>query len=192
MNTMSPWYFRWWMRCKISLYRLAWSKTVSVTGSPDCKQPLLIRGQGRILFEPGVRIGSKVYQGYLNTYANFTLRGEDSQIRIGEDVALNNNVSLTADRASIYIGKGTVTGINLSVHTSDRYNTDPVLRHMDQRPTHTVIIGENVFIGDNVMILKGVKIGRNAVIGAGSVVTHSVPENVLAAGNPCRVIRTLT
>lgn len=188
---MSPWYFRWWMRCKITLYRYAWSKTVTVNGRPNCKQPLLIRGRGTVLFDKGVSIGSKAYQGYLNTYGNFTLRGDGCQIRIGEKVALNNNVCLTADRASIYIGKGTVTGVNLSIHTSDRYNTDPVLRHMDQRPTHTVIIGENVFIGDNVQILKGVKIGNNAVIGAGSVVTHSIPENVLAAGNPCCIIRTL-
>ncbi|NLT04108.1 MAG: acyltransferase [Bacteroidales bacterium] len=192
MITMIPWYFNWWLRCKIRLYRFAWSKTVAVSGRPDCKQPLLIRGEGRVQFAAGVRVGSKTYQGYLNTYGNFTVRGEESLIRIGEQVSLNNNASLTADRASIYIGKGTVTGINLSIHTSDRYNTDPVLRHMDQRPTHTVIIGENVFLGDNVMILKGVKIGNNAVIGAGSVVTHSIPENVLAAGNPCTVIRTLT
>lgn len=192
MITMSPWYLRWWMHCKINLYRHAWSKTVAVSGRPDCKQPLLIRGQGRVIFDKDVCVGSKAYQGYLNTYANFTLRGEASLIRIGEQVTLNNNVSLTADRASIYIGKGTVTGVNLSIHTSDRYNTDPALRHMDQRPSHTVIVGENVFFGDNVIVLKGVKIGNNAVIGAGSVVTHNVPENVLAAGNPCRVIRTLT
>jgi maltose O-acetyltransferase len=54
-----------------------------------------------------------------------------------------------------------------------------------------VFIGRNVFVGANSLILKGVTIGDNSVIGAGSVVTSSIPENVIAAGNPCRVIRAL-
>jgi maltose O-acetyltransferase len=54
-----------------------------------------------------------------------------------------------------------------------------------------VVVGENVFVGDRTMILKGVTIGRDAVIGAGSVVTKSIPEAVIAAGNPARVIREL-
>lgn len=54
-----------------------------------------------------------------------------------------------------------------------------------------VVIGNNAFIGANSVILPGVTIGENSVIGAGSVVTHSIPDNVVAAGNPCRVISTL-
>jgi galactoside O-acetyltransferase len=54
-----------------------------------------------------------------------------------------------------------------------------------------VEIGENVFVGDGTIILKGVTIGRNSVIGAGSVVVSSVPEGVVAAGNPARVVREL-
>jgi acetyltransferase-like isoleucine patch superfamily enzyme len=55
-----------------------------------------------------------------------------------------------------------------------------------------VTIGRRVFIGTNSIILKGVTIGHNTVIGAGSVVTTDIPENVVAAGNPCRPIRTLS
>lgn len=54
-----------------------------------------------------------------------------------------------------------------------------------------VTIKDNVFVGANVTILPGVTIGENSIIGAGSVVTHSIPDNVVAAGNPCKVIMTL-
>ena len=53
-------------------------------------------------------------------------------------------------------------------------------------------VGNNVWIGGNVTVLPGVSIGDDSVIGAGSVVTKDIPENVIAAGNPCRVIRKIT
>jgi acetyltransferase-like isoleucine patch superfamily enzyme len=55
-----------------------------------------------------------------------------------------------------------------------------------------VELGEDVFIGDGAKILKGVSIGRHSVVGAGSIVTTSIPEGVVAAGNPARVIRSLS
>lgn len=54
-----------------------------------------------------------------------------------------------------------------------------------------VVLEDNIFVGINALILKGVKIGRNTIIGAGSVVTHDIPANCVAAGNPCKVIMTL-
>ena len=54
-----------------------------------------------------------------------------------------------------------------------------------------VTIGENVWIGAGVVIVPGVHIGRNSVIGAGSIVTKDIPENVVAVGNPCRVLREI-
>ena len=54
-----------------------------------------------------------------------------------------------------------------------------------------ITIGKNVWIGAGVIVLPGVNIGDNSVIGAGSVVTKDIPENVVAYGNPCRVIRTI-
>lgn len=55
-----------------------------------------------------------------------------------------------------------------------------------------VHIGENAWIGANVVIVPGVRIGENAVIGAGSVVTKDIPDNTLAVGNPCRVLREIS
>ena len=55
-----------------------------------------------------------------------------------------------------------------------------------------VTVGHNVWIGGNVVILPGVSIGDNSIIGGGSVVTKDIPANVIAVGNPCKVIRELT
>lgn len=55
----------------------------------------------------------------------------------------------------------------------------------------SIEVGDNVWIGGNVVVLSGAKIGKNTTIGAGSVVTKDIPENVLAVGNPCRVVREL-
>ena len=56
---------------------------------------------------------------------------------------------------------------------------------------HPIKIEDGVWIGGGAILLPGVTIGRNSVIGAGSVVTRSIPENVVAVGNPCRVIKTI-
>lgn len=163
-----------------------------MTGKPFLNQALLIMGEGMVHVGNNVQIGYEPSPGYWSGYAYFDLRGEKSVINIEDNVVLNNNTSLTADGASISIGKNTLVGVNLSVMTSDGHALSPSIRKIGSFPCLPVSIGENVFIGDNVMILKGVNIGRNAVIGAGSVVTSDIPENAVAAGNPCRVIRILS
>ena len=55
-----------------------------------------------------------------------------------------------------------------------------------------ITVGDNVWFGMNVCVLPGVKIGNNSIIGAGSVVTKDIPDNVIAVGNPCRVLRSIT
>ena len=68
---------------------------------------------------------------------------------------------------------------------------DPSLRNRGLQYNKEVHIGENVWIGAGVVIVPGVSIGKNAVIGGGSVVTKDIPENVVAVGNPCRVLREI-
>jgi maltose O-acetyltransferase len=159
-------------------------------GSPILKQPLLIKGNGQVHLGENVQIGFESSSGFWSTYAYFDLRGSGS-IRIGDNVMINNNIALTADGASIQIGRETVTGINLSVMTSDGHCLDPKHRHDGPVKCLPVTIGEHVFIGDNVTILKGVHIGENAVIGANSLVTKDIPANAVASGNPCQVLRML-
>lgn len=86
----------------------------------------------------------------------------------------------------ITLGKKVRVGANTTIISGDAHQDDP--RAGKNKPIN---IGDNVWIGSNVMILKGVTIGRNSVVGAGSIVTRSIPENVVAAGNPCKVIKPL-
>ncbi len=159
-------------------------------GRPILRQPLMIKGEGNVYVGDKVQIGFESSSGFWSTYAYFDLRG-NAEIRIGSNVMINNNIALTADGASIQIGSGTVTGINLSVMTSDGHSLDPLHRHDGPVNSFPVVIGEQVFIGDNVTILKGVTIGDNTVIGANSLVVSDMPANVVASGNPCKILRTL-
>ena len=79
-------------------------------------------------------------------------------------------------------------GPNVTIATAN-HPIDPELRGRALQYNKDVYIGENVWIGAGVMIVPGVHIGKNAVIGAGSVVTKDIPDNVVAVGNPCRVLR---
>lgn len=86
----------------------------------------------------------------------------------------------------IEIGDNVRCGANVTILDGDAHFDDP--RSSGSSP---VVIEDNVWIGKDVTILKGVRIGKNSLIGANSVVTKSIPGNVIAAGNPCRVIRPL-
>lgn len=87
---------------------------------------------------------------------------------------------------SIRLGGGIRCGANTLITDSDWHPGDP--RSGDQRP---IVIEDNVWLGAGSTVMKGVTIGRNSVIGAGSVVTKDIPADVIAAGNPCRIIRKL-
>jgi len=87
---------------------------------------------------------------------------------------------------SIRLGGGIRCGANTLITDSDWHPGDP--RSGDPRP---IVIEDNVWLGAGSTVMKGVTIGRNSVIGAGSVVTKDIPADVIAAGNPCRIIRKL-
>ena len=82
-------------------------------------------------------------------------------------------------------------GPNVVIATAN-HPIDPELRARGLQYVKDVYIGENVWIGAGAVIVPGVKIGKNSVIGAGSVVTKDIPENVVAVGNPCRVLREIS
>lgn len=88
---------------------------------------------------------------------------------------------------TVIIGNNVRCGANVTIMDGDAHFDDP--RSGGSSP---IIIEDNVWIGKDVTILKGVRIGKNSLVGANSVVTKSIPANVIAAGNPCRVIRPLT
>lgn len=87
---------------------------------------------------------------------------------------------------SITLGKDVLCGANTLITDSDWHTDDS--RCGDPEP---IIIENNVWLGEGVKVLKGVTIGENSVIGAGSVVTKNIPKDVIAAGNPCKVIKEI-
>jgi maltose O-acetyltransferase len=123
-------------------------------------------------FEPVFRceFGTNISLGD-NFYANY-----DCLMLDAHDIVIGNNV-LLGPRVSLFTA-------NHAIDSAERIEGGCYAR-----PIH---IEDNVWLGGNVTVLPGVTIGANAIIGAGSVVTRSVPPNVIAAGNPCRVIREIT
>ena len=111
------------------------------------------------------------------------------QISVGRHFFANFNFTVL-DEAAVTIGDNCFVGPNVSIYTAC-HSTDPVERNSRKEWAEPVSIGDNVWIGGGITILPGVKIGNNVTIGAGSVVTKDIPDNVVAAGNPCRIIKSL-
>ena len=110
-------------------------------------------------------------------------------VHFGNHVYANFNLTMVDD-THIYFGDHTLFGPNVTVATAGH----PILPHLREHgcqynaPVH---IGKNCWIGAGAVIVPGVSIGDNTVIGAGSVVTKDIPANVVAVGNPCKVIREI-
>ena len=113
-----------------------------------------------------------------------------SHVHMGSNIYANFNLTLVDD-GHIYIGDWVKFRPNVTIVTAGH----PVLPELRKEPTlqfnKDVHIEECVWIGAGVIVLPGVTIGKNSVIGAGSVVTRDIPENVVAVGNPCRVMRPI-
>ncbi|MBR6404394.1 MAG: sugar O-acetyltransferase [Eubacterium sp.] len=110
-------------------------------------------------------------------------------IHFGSRVYANFNLT-AVDDGHIYVGDNVMIGPNVTIATAEHpIETEP--RRLGLQSNKDVHIEENVWIGAGVVVLPGVTIGKNSVIGAGSVVTKDIPENVVAVGNPCRVIREI-
>lgn len=126
-----------------------------------------------------------------NTYIEPPFRCDYGyNIEVGDNFYANYNVTIL-DIAKVTIGDNVMLAPNVSIYTAGH----PI--HKDMRNTGyeygiEITIGNDVWIGGNTVIVPGVKIGNGVVIGAGSVVTKDIPDNVIAAGNPCKVIREIT
>ena len=156
----------------------------------------------------------------LNYYNGFALfvRFKDSVIKLGSRCVFNSNstsnliginhkciISTLTKNSEIIIGdncgfSGTTIGCTVSIKIGNnvRCGANTLITdtdwHMDDPRSgkcKPIIIEDNVWLGINSSVLKGVTIGKNSVIGAGSVVTKNIPANVIAAGNPCRVIKKI-
>ena len=110
-------------------------------------------------------------------------------VHFGKNVYANYNLTMVDD-SHIYVGDNTMIGPNVTIATAG-HPIDPALRDVQAQFNMEVHIGRNVWIGGGCVLLPGVSSGDNTVIGAGSIVTKDIPANVVAYGNPCRVIREI-
>ncbi|NFN64098.1 sugar O-acetyltransferase [Clostridium botulinum] len=110
-------------------------------------------------------------------------------IHWGENSYVNYNCTIL-DCAKVAIGKDVLIGPNVNIFTAG-HPLSPSQRISGLEYAHSIEIGDGAWIGGGTTINPGVKIGRNAVIGSGSVVTKDIPDNAVAVGNPCRVIRII-
>lgn len=111
-------------------------------------------------------------------------------IHVGENCFINFNC-IFLDINTITIGNHVQIGPRVSIYTVN-HPIDPIVRRTHLEYALPVVIGDDVWIGGSVTINPGVTIGNNSIIGSGSVVTKDIPSNVIAAGNPAKVIRKIT
>lgn len=111
-------------------------------------------------------------------------------IEVGENFFANYNLVIL-DVAKVKIGDNAQIAPNVSIYTAG-HPIHPDSRNSGYEYGIDITIGDNVWIGGNTCIMPGVTIGNNVVIGGGSVVTKDLPDNVIAVGNPCRIVREIT
>ncbi len=155
--------------------RLADAYTRAVLADPDTARPVLDDllgsvGEGTSITPPlFVDYGENIHIG-ARTFVNYNLTALDvADIRIGDDCQIGPNVQLLTPTHPI----------------------DPQRRKDKLEAARPITLGDNVWLGGGVIVCPGVTIGDNSVIGAGAVVTRDVPANVIAVGNPARVLRSI-
>ena len=122
------------------------------------------------------------------------------ELERGAKLTIGNNVGISSSCLWVFeyltIGNDTKIGADCIILDSDAHSLDYELRmhSLTDRPNANkagITIGNNVLIGTRCIILKGVSIGDRTIIGSGSVVTKSIPADCIAAGNPCKIVKTL-
>lgn len=139
------------------------------------------RGKAEVL---GKLIGKKGSNCYIEQpfYCDYGYN-----IEVGDNFYSNHNLVIL-DCAKVKIGNNVFIAPNCGIYTAG-HPIDAYIRNQGLEYAKSITIGNDVWIGGGVQILPGVKIGNNCVIGAGSVVNKDIPDGVVAAGNPCRVIK---
>ncbi len=177
------------------LWKLIWVEPVlrsvceSVGTGLRAERLPYMRGRGRLVLGDDVRLSGRscfYFMSHVDTRP---------EIVVGRNVFIGNGCTFAAAR-SIRIGNDCLFGPEVRVHDNDGHPLDPARRRRGEPSgpdgIAAVTIGDGVWIAAQAIILKGVTIGENAVVGAGAVVTADVPPGTVVAGNPARVVRTLS
>ena len=161
-----------------------------IVGVPYIK----VSGGGRVVLGNNIEINNGMMVNQIGYNIPCVFRAEDGgSIVIGENVGMSQ-ATLVAKNVDITIGNYVKLGGGVKIYTTDFHCIDFMKRRdskvdMKDRKCAPVSIGDDCFIGAGTIILKGVTIGARSIIGAGSVVTKDIPEDCIAAGNPCKIIR---
>ncbi len=150
----------------------------------NATRPTELEKRNRLLKEMFAEIGEGCY---LEPPFHSNFGG--GHVHFGNNIYGNFNLTLVDD-THIYVGDNTMFGPNVVVATAG-HPILPELRAMGLQYNMPVHIGKNCWLGSGVLVMPGITIGDNVVIGAGSVVTKDIPSNVVAVGNPCRILREI-
>lgn len=168
------------------------SNNKNVEGKPLLKVPSLFVGNGRITFQDNVQLGYFPSPNFYDGTIYIESRNKDAEVIFGANIFINNNFRLICDKTKITISDNVLIGTNVEIIDSDFHEINPEFRNRGNHVCEPVIINKNVFIGSNCVILKGVTIGENSVLANGAVVTKNIPANVIAGGNPARIIKNIS
>lgn len=188
-----------WRRAFFSLHQIITTQSVKHFYFPGSKN-LVIKGFPFLDIHPlsNVSIGHSFVLTSHHAYNSLGV-GHASVIKVfpGAFLTIGSNVGMSSVRLScthgINVGSNVLIGADSLITDSDFHPLDPLHRDDPLRvKTKPVVISDNVFIGAKTIILKGSFIGANSIIGAGSVVSGYIPPMVIAAGNPAKVIRSIS
>ncbi len=163
---------------------------VRTAGRLRLNVPLYCDGSGRVSLGSDITIGYRLSAMVGDGMVRIQARDREARIQVGDGTAISNNTQIFAEH-SITIGARCLIGDGVLIFDSNFHDLSAEGRHHRRPETAAIAIEDNVFIGSRVIIMQGVTIGKDSVIGAGSVVVHSIPPAVIAAGNPAKVIRPL-
>lgn len=165
--------------------------TLTLGKNVQTTQKVILSGEGSITIGDHVIFGSKKGGYFKNGSCEIQPRYKDAQIVIGNKVSVNNNLFiLSANR--IEIGTETLIGEGVMIMDYNAHGIHPTKRRTSIGNIQSVKIGQNCWIGSRATILPGTTIGNHSIVGAGAVVKGEYPENVILAGNPAQIIKTLT
>ena len=177
--------------CQLSRKGVVLGRNVRLHGSPECT---LAKGS-HIALGNNVVLSSTTASTALGVMQPVVLRTllAGARLSVGEDTGISGAVICAASHVSI--GARVLIGSGVVIADTDFHPLDLVPRRFaplpEPSPAGVVSIEDDVFVGARAIILKGSTVGRGSVIGAGSVVSGTIPEGVVAAGNPAKVIRRL-
>ena len=172
-----------------NLKRIINKKIVLIGNTPSINQHTIISGRGKLIVGKNCVFGYKPGGRHRHGCIELQSRFEDALIKIGNNVATNNNLFICAAQY-IKIGDNTLIGEGVTIMDFEAHGIHPDNRRQVGE-IGSIEIGSNVWIGNNVTILKNTKIGDNTIIATGAVVSGIFPADVVVGGVPAKVIKQL-